>query len=430
MNPQLIGLTIDTAGAFAMMGLALWVWRVRPESRVNRSFALLVSTIAAAVLFVNLAWMFFYIGRPDALARDVFSMLSGLGLVAAAVLTLRFATLFTRGADASTFRVGQVAGATVAGLHLVLSTLINGDAFVAFYRSHPLMVTIAQSIGIVGIIIYTTAVYYLLVRLAFAYRNADIVTSAERWRIAAVAIAFAAWPLYAEAAAAVSGPGAETVASPIQLLIVITLASAAWIWAASGNGGRLASTIAVSIMAISLAGAVASARYGWDIAINSGAIGALRFGGTLLLAYAVLRHQLFEIDLKLKWTISRGTVAGSVLVTFFVVSQLVENLASEKFGLLAGSFAAGFLLFLIQPLLRFADRVADRAMPNVQDTEQYRTVRKRDVYVAALEGALVDGVVSDRERDMLARLQDQLGLTATEARALERVMAEDRPLSG
>lgn len=47
-------------------------------------------------------------------------------------------------------------------------------------------------------------------------------------------------------------------------------------------------------------------------------------------------------------------------------------------------------------------------------------VRKRDVYVAALEGALVDGVVSERERDMLARLQDQLGLTATEARELER----------
>lgn len=47
-------------------------------------------------------------------------------------------------------------------------------------------------------------------------------------------------------------------------------------------------------------------------------------------------------------------------------------------------------------------------------------VRKREVVPAAVEGALQDGVVTERERDLLVRLEDQLGLSGTQARDIER----------
>lgn len=144
----------------------------------------------------------------------------------------------------------------------------------------------------------------------------------------------------------------------------------------------------------------------------------------LLLTYGILRSQLFDIDLKLKWTLRRGTLAAAFVGVFFVASEVAQLVLSDVAGPLAGILAAGLLLFAMAPLQRAADRMADSAMPRVRDTEEYRTVRKHEVYRATVEGALADGEITDRERDMLARLQDQLGLSGTEARAIERAVAQ------
>ena len=141
---------------------------------------------------------------------------------------------------------------------------------------------------------------------------------------------------------------------------------------------------------------------------------------SVVLAYGILRTQLFDIDLRLKWTLSHGTVAAVFLGVFFVVATITSEFLTGRYGFALGGAAAGMLLFALAPLQRFAERLSDRAMPRVQDTAEYRTVRKREVYRATVEGAMQDGVVSDRERDMLARLQDQLGLSGTEAREIEQ----------
>lgn len=139
-----------------------------------------------------------------------------------------------------------------------------------------------------------------------------------------------------------------------------------------------------------------------------------------LLGYGLLRTQMLDIELRLKWTLRQSTVLAFFLAAFFVVSELAALWLSDAVGSVVGILAAGALLFLLAPLQRVAERVSDAAMPGVRDTDEYRTVRKREVYRATVEGALVDGKVTERERDMLARLQDELGLTATEARAIER----------
>lgn len=138
------------------------------------------------------------------------------------------------------------------------------------------------------------------------------------------------------------------------------------------------------------------------------------------LAYGILKHQLFDIDLKIKWTVRQGTVVAFFLAAFFVVSELASVLLTERMGTVFGIVSAGALLFLLAPLQRLAERVSDATMPRVADTPEYRAERAREIYRAALEGATEDGAVTDRERDILARLQDELALSACEARALER----------
>lgn len=139
-----------------------------------------------------------------------------------------------------------------------------------------------------------------------------------------------------------------------------------------------------------------------------------------LLGYGILKTQMLDIDLRLKWTISRGTIGAAFVLVFLVVAQLVQNVTTARLGLLGGAIAAALLLFALRPLERAATRVADVAMPRVVDTAEYRTVRRREVYRAAVESALVDGEITVRERGILATLADELGISAREAHELEQ----------
>ena len=146
-----------------------------------------------------------------------------------------------------------------------------------------------------------------------------------------------------------------------------------------------------------------------------------------VLSYGILRTQLFDIDLRLKLTISRGAIAAVFLGVFFVVAELAQNYLSNAYGWAIGGIAAGLLLFALSPLQRAAERLANVAMPNVSGSADYVAARKFFVYRAALESALADGGATPKERAMLARLRDELGLRAEDAEQLERDMRKAAP---
>ncbi|HLE97817.1 MAG TPA: hypothetical protein VI997_10640, partial [Candidatus Thermoplasmatota archaeon] len=102
---------------------------------------------------------------------------------------------------------------------------------------------------------------------------------------------------------------------------------------------------------------------------------------------------------------------------------VVAEQCLQRHGAVVGGVAVGLLLFAVRPIERAADRLADTAMPRVQDTDEYRTVRKREVYRAAVESALQDGIITEMERDVLATLQHELGIPAPEALRIERAAA-------
>lgn len=135
------------------------------------------------------------------------------------------------------------------------------------------------------------------------------------------------------------------------------------------------------------------------------------------LAAGILRAQLFDLDVKIKWTIKRGTLAGIFIAVFLVVSQIAQNYLSSTGGLTVGGIVTGLVLFAINPLQKVAEKLSAAAVPGARP--EAIEARKLEIYRAALEGAFEDGSVTAKERTMLTRLQLELGIANAEARHLE-----------
>jgi len=153
---------------------------------------------------------------------------------------------------------------------------------------------------------------------------------------------------------------------------------------------------------------------------------ALYISGTLvavpLIAYGILRTQLFDIDLRIKWTIKQSTVAAAILAVVFFVSEGASQFLSQELGNVVGLLAAAVVMFFLAPLQRFAERVASAAMPNTENTPEYKAFRKMQVYEAAVSEAQQGGGISQKERALLVRLRDSLGISEADADAIERDM--------
>jgi uncharacterized membrane protein YebE (DUF533 family) len=84
-----------------------------------------------------------------------------------------------------------------------------------------------------------------------------------------------------------------------------------------------------------------------------------------------------------------------------------------------GLVAAGFVTVAFQPLQRMAEKLANQLMPGVDTSESYLTERKHEVYRNAIEAAMQDGAVTERERAIFTKLQEALGVEASEAMRIE-----------
>jgi hypothetical protein len=142
----------------------------------------------------------------------------------------------------------------------------------------------------------------------------------------------------------------------------------------------------------------------------------------LLVSYGVLTAQLFDIDLKVRWTVRQSTVAAAFVAVFFFVSEGVQTFLSVQLGNFLGVAAAALLVFFIAPLRRAADRVADFAVPGARSGSDYEAFRKLQVYHAALEGVYSDDQVTAKERLILQRLAGAMGIAAADAERLEQDM--------
>ncbi len=115
------------------------------------------------------------------------------------------------------------------------------------------------------------------------------------------------------------------------------------------------------------------------------------------------------------------------MTIIFLLSEGADRFLSAELGNVGGLLAAAVVVFFLAPLQRFAESVASVAMPNTENTPEYAAFRKLQVYEAALTEALPDGNISERERDLLNRLRDSLGISVVDADAIEGELQEGLP---
>lgn len=159
---------------------------------------------------------------------------------------------------------------------------------------------------------------------------------------------------------------------------------------------------------------------GWYIIYTLGTLVAVP-----LIAYGILRNQLFDIDLRIRWTIKQSTVAAAIVAIVFAVSEGASMFLSAELGNVFGLLAAAVVMFFLAPLQSFAERVATVAMPNTQNTPEYTAYRKMRVYESAVAEAQIEDGISQKERALLVRLRDSLGISEADAEAIEAEFVND-----
>jgi hypothetical protein len=138
-----------------------------------------------------------------------------------------------------------------------------------------------------------------------------------------------------------------------------------------------------------------------------------------LVAYGVLRVQLFDIDLRIKRTLKRSMVAAAFVAAFFVISELAGNYLSSQFGAVVGVLGTAVLVFFLDHIQRAAERLSNAAMPNTVDTPEYESFRKLQVYDSAVRAALEDGHISERQRRVLDSMIESMSIDRNIAQRME-----------
>jgi hypothetical protein len=156
--------------------------------------------------------------------------------------------------------------------------------------------------------------------------------------------------------------------------------------------------------------------------------GPIRMAGAVLIAWGILRYQVLDIDVKLRWGLEQSTVASIFIAVFFIVSEgAQEVLGAAASNEWIGIIAAAGLVFFMAPLQRLAERVGARALPDARPPATMLDVEVRDLYERRLRSAWRDGALTRDERVLLDHLRERLRIPVEDAAAMERHVLAGSP---
>lgn len=408
---------VNALGSALVLLLGIWVASLKPRLRANVAFAVFAISWGWVNIVLNLVL------PDDPGSRLLFATWIPAQAVATAGLVL-VALWFPRRLQAGGRRL-LIAPASVAlvffGMMVVVVLAFWGEVEALFVQ-----ISGARSFllffGVPVLFSFFAAFAFALALLPLRFSVAR--EPSQRRQYAFLAAALVLYPAMELGPPQLCAGAPAPACAMDQLLSQIPFLAAAALWLrstsrSSGDDARRARNLALLMVAAPLAGAVAGASMGH----LGPQYGIARIAMVFLLGYAILKHQLLGIDVKVKWGIRRGTLAAMFVGVFFVVSQVAQN-ALQQYGVLIGGAAAGLLLFGLSPLQRFAERVADTAMPGVKAPSQMTYAERNALYLEQAKAAWADGVISRDERFLLDRLRTSLGVTGEEAIRLESEAAK------
>jgi hypothetical protein len=148
-------------------------------------------------------------------------------------------------------------------------------------------------------------------------------------------------------------------------------------------------------------------------------LGAWRLSLPLFVSYALLRYALFDIDLKVRAAVAWTFVAVVFGGVYFLVSETLEGLVSDRYGSLGGLGAAALLTVAGGPLASAGRKVAKAIMPGVRDLREVPEDAGEGIYRQQFLMLQEDGTLTEKERRSLEELRGRLGLSGRRAAAIE-----------
>lgn len=148
-----------------------------------------------------------------------------------------------------------------------------------------------------------------------------------------------------------------------------------------------------------------------------GVYGLVRLVSCGILAYGVLQAQMLGLDVKVRFAVKSSTLAALFVGAFFAASELAQQFFGEQFqSQYLGIAAAGLLVMAIAPMQRWAERLAEKAVPRTGSAPMSAVA---DIYREQVQTAWVDGTISANEKIMLRKLREKLAIAAHDAEAIE-----------
>lgn len=383
-----------------MIALGVGVWLPRPRTAAGVALGLFCVSFGARLVSGALL-------PGSDLQSLLSSLLYAVGIVAMAIICLRFPRPISWRDPVArvAFAAWIIASAVGAGLEMY-GHLSVGNGFVRR--------ALVSAMGAV----FLTTLFAAGLLFALSYRRTAPEAVAQRRDHALLTIGLVLFNVLQ-----LAGWFARDVASSYWPFVALgvfygTLTVAlALAWIAAGRADPRASrNVTLAIVATALVGIAFEVAALRGLVERDGFNGALRLPAIALFAYAILRHQMLGLDVRLRWTIKRGTVAAAFVGVFLVGTNVAQNLFSTQWGPLFGGVAAGMLFFALVPLQRAAERLAERAVPS--GSLASASSRAAETFRDAMRLALHDGAMTRAEEKHLAQIADGLGLKHAEVIAI------------
>lgn len=422
--------------ASLMVVLALFLLGVNFNGRVNRLFALFLLFEASRSFFYALSvftpdvddsiyWgrisAYFVIGLPFLLLlfishyprpRGLLQLPAGLWLIVAIGVVVEALYLLDHGLYSQVDRAGVAACVYTMGSHCAVS---------------------------LGPLWMMNAIGFLLVALgalSFAMQVAVETDASRRSSLYYTSIGFCLSALFMGTRHLLNSPGyfaapaglwdlldsvVAMIGAGVTALALLALLRDAF-YVAPGQLGRAA----LSVLALPIASALLLSTFSGSLwnntPLTAAIVGFWRLSLPAYVSYAILRHQLFDIKIKIRWTVKQSTIAAVFVAVFFVVSEGAQQLFSTRVGPVLGVVSSGLLVFAFSPLQRFAERVSKAAVPDAKPIAETSTEERMAFYRESVEAAWADGRLEPSEVDLLRRLRRSLGLSADDAESIESLV--------
>lgn len=418
--------------ALALLGLALWLLWFDFETRLHRAFALVM------VLKAFFLGLLAFAPNADSLAAQV-RIYFAIGIPFAA---LYFALVFRSHYSRPERPRRPPSWVWVAGLSIGAALLL---ALYALERD-----LYRDAFGEAGPLVLAVSLPYMafaFIALVFVRAGLRQDTGNRRTALLLAGLAFSLQPLH-HSLYVLAGTPISVALGPFEWREYFTLIwaaeRAAWLttfvlvglvaallvracWRHDGlfRGDAIRSlaamTVPVATAGLSLVALLSDILLGTrflpDLHLAFSALWVL--AAAAIIVYAILNHHFLDRQPRVRGAVRTSTAVGALLLVFFVAKELLEEVLQGYYPVLPGLGAAVVAVFLLQPILFIVARVLHGMIPEEAALSDLKPNERRAVYRHQVEVVWMDGLVTRKERLLLDRMRERLGLSAEVAQRIE-----------